>query len=269
MLGKMLKYDLKDYSKSMLPICLMLFIISIVTRIFSLLENNVESLKTMFSILFGISTFIFCIVIIVSFVYCFFISIRNYYKKVLKEEGYLTHTLPIKKGSIILSQIISSLIWILMTGVIVILTLAIAYYEKGMVSALWQALNTELNGEIIVSPMVTLIIIVAMMLCSYISTILAIYCSMAIGHGFSNNKIGNSIIAGVIFYVAYQILSVIGLGAVVLLNYGNLETITNNSTIMMNVIVQIIVIAFIVNIIIGIASYALTSHNLKKRLNLE
>ena len=71
MLGKMLKYDIKDYSKSILPICLMLFIISIVTRIFSLLENNIESLKTMFSILFGISTFIFCIVIIISFVYCF------------------------------------------------------------------------------------------------------------------------------------------------------------------------------------------------------
>lgn len=269
MLGKMLKYDIKDYSKSILPICLMLFIISIVTRIFSLLENNIESLKTMFSILFGISTFIFCIVIIISFVYCFFISIRNYYKKVLKEEGYLTHTLPIKKGSIISSQIISSLIWILITGIVVIVTLAIAYYEKGMLNALWQVLNTELNGEIIVSPLVTLIIIVAMMLCSYISTILAIYCSMTIGHGFSNNKIGNSIIAGIIFYVAYQILSVIGLGTVVLLNYDNLETITNNTTIMMNVVVQIIAIAFIINIIIGIVSYALTNYNLKRRLNLE
>ena len=269
MLGKMLKYDLKDYSKSMLPICLMLFIISIVTRIFSLLANNIESLKAMFSILFGISTFVFCIVIIISFVYCFFISVRNYYKKVLKEEGYLTHTLPIKKGNIILSQIISSLIWILMIGIVVIVTLAIAYYEKGMINTLWQVLNNEINGEIIVSPMVTLIIIVAMMLCSYISTILAIYCSMTIGHGFSYNKIGNSIIAGVIFYVVYQILNVIGLGTVVLLSYGNLDAITNNSPIMIDVIVQIIALAFIVYIIIGIVSYALTNYNLKKRLNLE
>ena len=86
-----------------------------------------------------------------------------------------------------------------MIGIVVIVTLAIAYYEKGMINTLWQVLNNEINGEIIVSPMVTLIIIVAMMLCSYISTILAIYCSMTIGHGFSNNKIGNSIIAGVIF----------------------------------------------------------------------
>ena len=269
MLGKMLKYDLKDYSKSMLPICLMLFIISIVTRIFSILENNIESLKTMFSILFGISTFIFCIVIIVSFVYCFFISIRNYYKKVLKDEGYLTHTLPIKKSSIILSQLISSLIWILINGIIVIVTLGIAYYAKGMLNAFGQVLNTEMNSEMIVSPMVTLIIIITMVICSYISTILAIYCSMTIGHGFSNNKIGNSIIAGVIFYIAYQVLSVITLGAVLLFNYGSLEAIENNPTMMMNIIVQIIALAFIVNFIIGIVSYILTNYNLKKRLNLE
>jgi len=127
MLGKMLKHDLKDYSKSMIPICLMLFIISAVTRIFSLLGNNIENLKTMFNILFGISTFVFVIVIIVSFVYCFFISIRNYYKKVLKDEGYLTHTLPIKKSKIILSQVISSLIWILIIGIVVIVALEIAY----------------------------------------------------------------------------------------------------------------------------------------------
>ena len=92
MLGKMLKYDIKDYSKSILPICLMLFIISIVTRIFSLLENNIESLKTMFSILFGISTFIFCIVIIISFVYCFFISIRNCKNSRTCENGGLVIT---------------------------------------------------------------------------------------------------------------------------------------------------------------------------------
>ena len=269
MLGKMLKHDLKDYSKSMIPICLMLFIISAVTRIFSLLGNNIENLKTMFNILFGISTFVFVIVIIVSFVYCFFISIRNYYKKVLKDEGYLTHTLPFKKSKIILSQVISSLIWILIIGIVVIVALEIAYYEKGMFEILWKALNSNMNGEIIVSPMVTLIIIIAIMICSYISTILAIYCSMTIGHGFSNNKIGYSIVAGVIFYVAYQILSIISLGIVAIFNYGNLEMIISNQTISLNILIQIIAVAFIVNFIIGIVAYILTNFNLNKRLNLE
>ena len=59
------------------------------------------------------------------------------------------------------------------------------------------------------------------------------------------------------------------MGTVVLLNYGNLDAITNNSPIMIDVIVQIIALAFIVYIIIGIVSYALTNYNLKKRLNLE
>ena len=49
----------------------------------------------------------------------------------------------------------------------------------------------------------------------------------------------------------------------------NIKAITNNSPIMIDVIVQIIALAFIVYIIIGIVSYALTNYNLKKRLNLE
>ncbi len=269
MLGKMLKYDFKDYSKSMLPMCLMLFIISILTRIFSVISENIENLKTAFSILFGISTFVFCIVIIVSLVYCFFISIKNYYKKVLKDEGYLTHTLPIKKSSIVLSQIITSTIWIIIIALVVILTLGIAYYEKELIDTIWNALNTEIEGQVIISPMVTLIIICLMMLCSYISTILAIYCSMTIGHGFSNNKIGYSIIAGVIFYVAYQILGIILILTIVGINYNDLSVINSNPEIGTNVVFQVIIGAFIENFIIGAVAYILTNYNLKKRLNLE
>ena len=269
MLGKMLKYDIKDYSKSMLPICLMLLIMSIITRIFYTISESFEGLKATFSILFGISTFIFCITIIISLVYCFFISVKNYYKKVLKDEGYLTHTLPVRKSTIILSQIISSIIWLFIICIIILATLAIAYYQKGMISSFINIMNSEMSSELIVSPIVTLIIIVIMMICSYIATVLAIYCSMTIGHGFSNNKMGYSIIAGVIFYAVYQVLGIISVVGVLACNYGSLETMINGIAMTENILIQLIVAAFATNIIIGIASYILTNYNLKKRLNLE
>ncbi len=269
MLGKMLKYDIKDYSKSMLPICLMLLIMSVITRIFYTISESFEGLKATFSILFGISTFIFCITIIISLVYCFFISVKNYYKKVLKDEGYLTHTLPVRKSTIILSQIISSIIWLFIICIIILATLAIAYYQKGMISSFINIMNSEMSSELIVSPIVTLIIIAVMMICSYIATVLAIYCSMTIGHSFSNNKIAYSIVTGVVFYVVYQVLGIVAVVAVIACNYGSLETMINGMTMTENVLIQLIVSTFITNVIIGIASYILTNYNLKKRLNLE
>ena len=270
MLGKMFKYDFKDYSKNMLPFCLLLLAMSIMTRIFFTLSSNFEKLSTVFNILFGISTMILVITIVVSFVYCFFISIKHFYKKVLKDEGYLTHTLPIKKSSIINSQLLSSTLWLIIICIVTILALTIAFYQKGMLDNFWQAFTAELNSEIIISPIATLIIIAAMILVSYIGTILAIYASMAIGHGFSNNKIGYSIVAGVIFYVAFQILSIIILVGIFAFNYNELMEIYNNSAeLSASILKQIIAEGFIVNFIILAVSYILTNYNLKKRLNLE
>ena len=130
-------------------------------------------------------------------------------------------------------------------------------------------MNSEMSSELIVSPIVTLIIIAVMMICSYIATVLAIYCSMTIGHGFSNNKMGYSIIAGVIFYAVYQVLGIISVVGVLACNYGSLETMINGIAMTENILIQLIVAAFATNIIIGIASYILTNYNLKKRLNLE
>ena len=98
MLGKLLKYEMKSQGKSLFLFWMAILGLGLLVRIFSLLEEAVP----IFQYLIPISIFTFVLAIVLSLVYCFFLAIRNYYKKVLREEGYLTNTLPVKKSSIIL-----------------------------------------------------------------------------------------------------------------------------------------------------------------------
>lgn len=101
MLGKMLKYDLKAMSKTMLPFFLVIIGMTVLNSFFIRFE-------WMTGIIAG-STIIFGLFIALG-VTALVMIITQFYHNVLGDEGYLTNTLPVRVDVILLSKLFSAMI---------------------------------------------------------------------------------------------------------------------------------------------------------------
>ena len=105
MLSKLLKYDFKNLYKTLLPIYLITFVISILTVIL----NNLSDTSNLFSTLNALMMLSYVVILMVLVVGTFFLNVRDFYLDFATERGYLINTLPVKKSSIITSKFITGL----------------------------------------------------------------------------------------------------------------------------------------------------------------
>ena len=51
-------------------------------------------------------------------VLCFVSTVQRFYKNLLGREGYLMHTLPVTETQLILSKLLTSMVWVLCSGLV-------------------------------------------------------------------------------------------------------------------------------------------------------
>lgn len=145
MLGKLIKHELRMTSRTFIPVYLLALFMSVMQRISVSLLNARELgqfdaafADSMFSISM-IITFAYTISLAaVGFASAFFI-ISRFYKSMTTNEGYLTHTLPVKTSTLIWSKAITSLIWaissILIIGItVLVLTVGTEAFQESIPS---------------------------------------------------------------------------------------------------------------------------------------
>ncbi len=104
MLDKLIKQDfLRDYFK-MLCIYAIVIIGTITLKIYGHFLNLIGDFNGTIEIFFFV-LMLTMIVLTISF------SIESFRKSMIKDEGYLTHTLPVKTSSLLLSKMLTSYIW--------------------------------------------------------------------------------------------------------------------------------------------------------------
>ena len=262
MLGKLLKYDLKSLFKAIIP----LYLFVVLSAVFTIIAYKLGWNFTIFQILkFTFST-LFVISILVVLIFSFFIGVRRFYQNMLKDEGYLTNTLPIKKSSLIFSKLLASIIVMICSTIICLLAIILIELRSFDISQLNSEVVPGINGY----GLAALIIIVAItQMMAYLSSF---YNALSLGHKHSNNKMIFSIIYGIVIYVAIQVISSIGLIIFLnLANYGSLVTMefsTSNSNIS-TLMLQMFGFAVIANIIYTTINFIMTKITLKNNLNLE
>lgn len=110
MLGKLLKYDFKAAFKYFLPMSVFILVSSCLGTILFRLgmsDNNESSLMKLFA---GISVVIFVLLLISYTLITQGIIVVSFYKSMVTDTGYLTHTLPVSKAIILTSKLISGTI---------------------------------------------------------------------------------------------------------------------------------------------------------------
>lgn len=213
MLGKILKYDLKSMGKSLFPLYAGLFGLVIILKIMSFITESFPAFNFVYNIMF----IFFIIIVIGGLFYTFFISVMRYYKNLYSDEGYLTHTLPVKSGSLLFSKVLSSCLFIILSVIVSFVSIMIVFGFNDVLDILKKGLEFfSLCFD--VSIVTVLIFAISLILLSYICYILMAYAGISLGNMHSKNKIMFSVIYTVVLYYVSQILGILLMGIMFLIN---------------------------------------------------
>ena len=136
MLKYLMKYDLKKMFKLVIwfyPISLAL---AAITRIISI-WNDIQAIKILDMVLAGFTYSAIANILVNTFVHILMRFSNSFYK----DQSYLTHTLPVKKSTLILSKYLSGLIVILTSIAVSFLSLFIIFYSPEFMKNIFLTVN--------------------------------------------------------------------------------------------------------------------------------
>ena len=187
---------------------------------------------------------------------------------IYKDESYLTHTLPVKKGKIYLSKVLTAVICSLTTVIVALLAVAISYYSKENMEALKGFLKLAASSYDIT--VIRLILVVSLVIFLEVLFIILIgYTGLIIGHRANKNKMAKSIFIAI---VLYMITSTLTLGFVYVVGLFNKEVMNIiNTTEIVNVaaIKDVMRIGVIIYVVYNIIYYFAGKKLLEKGVNVE
>ena len=204
MLKQLLKYEFKATKSLYFGLYLALALLSVVLGV-TFRQEHALAHSTSFQNLEVILMIVYVSVILAIAVLCFVNTIQRFYQNLLGREGYLMHTLPVTESQLILSKLISSVVWMLCSSIVGIFSFAVMLLALSLNSAalqqlpvLWQKV-VEIFREIFrmtgSSGWLWLIFETLNGLVALVSSILCIYAACMIGHQFKKHMVPAGILA--------------------------------------------------------------------------
>ena len=172
MLGKLMKYELRATSRTMLPLLLLTLLLSVFTRMTSAVVQSghskfmtvINTLLILAFILALIGTAVFSVVLMV-------VRFRN---NLMTDEGYLMFTLPVSVHQLLWSKLLVSMLWFIAVFCVDALAYVLAIYEDGMfaglpefVRNLFASVNREylVNGALYILELLGVLLVAMVAAC--------------------------------------------------------------------------------------------------------
>ncbi len=275
MLGKLLKHEFRATGRIMLPVLGAVLALAVMAN-FSI--RFIQMVDNVFlTILLGLVIAAFVIGVIAAAVMTIVMMVSRFYRNLLKDEGYLMHTLPVNEHELIWSKLIVSLVWFavtfLMIWLVILLTVLIQTgTDLGALLAgfpSWAEIREALarvglrsgdlwllGGEVLLGAII-----------GSLSTCLHFYAAMALGHMFAKDKI----LLSIVFFVGLSfVLSMLetGLGMGVVFRMTQAELNMDTAQEMVRVVRGLGGRGLVMGLVQAALLYLATVLPLKKRLNL-
>ncbi len=196
MLKQLLKYEFKATKSLYFGLYLALALLSVVLGV-TFRQENAWADNTNFGRLEVILMVLYLSVLFAIAVLCFVSTVQRFYKNLLGREGYLMHTLPVTETQLILSKLITSMVWVLCSGLVGIVCItvmvAVGVFDPetfGMVDweswkQLWGMLYGELGARFWLVTFWTILINLARLA----DLILCVYAACMIAHPFRKHVV--------------------------------------------------------------------------------
>ena len=263
MLNKLLKYDLKYMVKNMGVFYILSIFFAITTRVLFSVEQSFMikllgqiSVGCMFSMLASV---------LINVMMRSWVRFRD---SIYKDESYLTHTLPVTKNDIYNSKFIQTLIFFIVSFVVVIISLFIAYYTPDRWLLIKKAINSITTGL----EFSTWLFIISMFTVIFLEVFNAIQCGflgIILGYKMNSGKTGYSVLFGFCAYLIAQSIVLVLTFIVGLFNSSIGDLFKNNILLDSSSFKLLVVLAIIIYLIIIFLMSIMCKKELSKGVNVE
>lgn len=268
MLGKLLKYDIKSTSRVLLPLYGALLGAAVLLGV-SLrpIINNQPMPNSMGGgsmIMTSISSVLYVILIAaVAIVTLVMILYTGFYKSLLGTEGYLRFSLPVSTGQQLASKTINALIWMVLAGVLAILSIIFLTVPAVGYTSIHQGIVQIFQSHQDFSPEFSKFAwqVILLAIAGGISFVLKVFMSITVGHEWS----AHPVVGALLMYIAVSILE--SIIANVLPFSSSLTNAMNADTV--SAVHGILWGTLAVTLVMAAIFYAVTWYMLDRRLNLQ
>ena len=276
MVGKLLKHEFRATARIMLLVYAALAAVAI---LFNLSFRFTEIDNVFLQILFAVMTTLFVIGVIAAAVITAVVMIGRFYRSLLKEQGYLMHTLPVSVHGHIWSKLIVSFVWFVATFILICLLMMLTFLiqsgtDLGEMFAgfpSWSEIQGMLKEAGVTTGSITFLGIEAVfcMIVGCLAICLHFYAAMSLGHMFSKNKILLSIVFYIGINIVFSIISTCAM-SVIFQNEHVVNAMTDASTFaeVIRLMKQMWGGMLLAELVEGAVLYLATYFPLKKGLNL-
>jgi len=226
-----------------------------------------EAIKGVLMAIYGIAIGVIAILTIV-------IIILRFYRNLLGDEGYLMMTLPVTREQHIFAKLFTAVIWTICTIVLIFFSLILLFSRAGVLGQIVDGINEMIAMGVPLDRWIALAAVILLISC--FTNVLMFYAAMGIGPNLLKNRVGGSVLAYVIIYVASQLIMTFVL-------FGTISAILGNPQMapvapgshgfampqeMIGAVDTIFLVAIIDVAAIGIVCWFITRFMLKRKLNL-
>ncbi len=213
MLGKLLKHEFIATKRLYLPIYFATLVLALAVNGFYAIQNKFFDSDSSFSLISTVFLTFFTVVFILVLLCCAMsgtiISLYRFYKNVFTDEGYLTNTLPVKPISILVSKLITGIVWSI-AGIIVLI-LAIFLTDFDLLGLITRNINISVVTEFLSDNVLYLTALSVFSLVSLILTLSMAYMAVAIGNFANNHKAALSIVVYFASVILFEIIASVSL----------------------------------------------------------
>ena len=213
MLRKLIKYDiLADYKRYGIVFAAM-FLFSILLMVLDRLTDMFKE-NRFIQVMMIVCVMLFFAAVIVMFTMIFVIATIRFYKNLVRDEGYLMHTLPVPTWKLIMSKFITTYIWSVAALIVMGICFGIVAGEPLWIFKLdigWEILSSAFTEDTVNGTPEQLrnffLVCFIVMALTPGFMVLHIYMSLALGNLFHTHKLGMSVLMFFALYIAEQLLS--------------------------------------------------------------
>ncbi|MBQ8403526.1 MAG: hypothetical protein IJX55_03765 [Clostridia bacterium] len=281
MFGKCLKYELRAYSRLLVPTFIALMIASVLMSVAvgvltSLMANTANEMIQVIAgmLLYFIVMAVYLAMFIIP-VMVFVLTIRRFYTSFFTDEGYLTFTLPVSVDCHLTSKLAAAAIadiFGLVTAILSVIIIgsgaAIANIDilKSLFSGFEFSEMSVMLGYLGLDSVVTVILVLVAMVLSILGNYLLLYLSISFGCMLAKKH--RFIVCGACYLGVSTVVSVISsvVSTVVMFLVAAAFTQTQAVGVIFNIILAIVSVFVAIEVV---ACYFITRYILKNKVNLD
>lgn len=279
---KLLKWEFRATSRQIVPLYLVLGGMTVLGVLYLLLYGVLENSDTGKMVLgvltpLALLTFIFTIAAVS--VGTLGILLFRYYRNLIRDEGYLMHTLPVTPAKLVLSKFIAAYVWTMLSVLLILLSVLILAFTAAVTygveidwNSIWQVLVSTGIFEGLVPFLLAL-------LASGASGILLFYAAVSIGQCVTRHKVAGAIGA---YFGLYTVMEIINLIMMIVyfvivaktdvlweINFQVSSGSAAFSAVNSSLMIPFLIVMTLLYAIYSVVFYMISKYMLSKKLNLE